>query len=89
MRRSWAAPRRRTARRSEPAAEQAVIAALQGDEAVTAAIFVSGDGTQFNQLGLVSGHAYEVAGYDADPDSPTFGTFQLKNPWGSLAGRRR
>ena len=64
-----------------PAAEQAVVAAIQGGAAVTAAIFSNGD-ARFNQLGLVTGHAYMVAGYDSDPASPTFGTFQLKNPWG-------
>ena len=74
---------------ADPAAEQAVIAALQSNEAVTAAILVSGDATQFNQLGLVSGHAYQVVGYDADPASPTFGTFQLENPWGCYEPRRR
>ena len=67
---------------SDPAAEQAVIAALANGEAVTAAIGSSGDATRFNQLGLVSGHAYVVMGYDGDPASPTFGTFQLENPWG-------
>ena len=43
---------------------------------------VSGDPTQFNQLGLVSDHAYEVVGYDSDPASPTFDTFQLEEPLG-------
>ena len=62
--------------------KQAVIAALQSGAAVTAAIFLSGDATAFNPLGLVSDHAYEVAGYDANPASPTFDTFQLRNPWG-------
>ncbi len=65
-----------------PASEPAVIAALQNGAAVTTAIWTNGDAAQFNQLGLVSGHAYEIAGYDADPTSPMFGTFQLKNPWG-------
>ncbi len=59
----------------DPAVEQAVIAALQANEAVTAGIF--GSGADFNQLCLVSGHAYDVASYD-----PASGTFQLKNPWG-------
>jgi hypothetical protein len=62
---------------SDPASEQAVIAALNNNEAVTAAIFVNGDTTQFDQLALVSCHAYEVVGYE-----PTSGTFQLENPWG-------
>ena len=65
---------------ADPTAEQAVIAALQNNQAVTAGIF--GSGAKFNQLGLVDSHAYEVAGYDADPSSPTFGTFTLVNPWG-------
>ena len=67
---------------ADPAAEQAVIAALSNDQAVTAGIWLSGDAARFNQLGLVSSHAYEVAGYDSDPASPTFGTFLLENPWG-------
>ena len=67
---------------NDPTAEQAVIEALQNNEAVTAGIWVNGDATQFNQLGLVSGHAYALAGYDGDPASPTFGTFLLENPWG-------
>ncbi len=66
----------------DPAAEQALIDALENGQAVTAAIFDMGDPTRFNQLGLVSGHGYEVVGYDADPVSLTFDTFQLKNPWG-------
>ena len=67
---------------ADPAAEQAVIAALQNNEAVTAGIWLSGNATRFNQLGLVSDHAYEVVGYNSDPASPTFGTFLLENPWG-------
>ena len=66
----------------DPTAKQAVIAALNNGEAVTAGIFVNGDATRFNQLGLVSGHAYVVMGYDSDPTSPTFDTFRLENPWG-------
>ena len=65
----------------DPTAEQAVIAALQSHEAVTAGIWLSGDATRFNQLGLVSDHAY-VVGYNSDPASPTYGMFQLENPWG-------
>ena len=65
---------------SDAATKQALIDACESSAAVTAAIF--GDDTLFNALGLVSGHAYEVVGYDADPVSPTFDTFQLKNPWG-------
>ena len=65
-----------------PTTKQALIAALEDGAAVTAAVFDSGDATLFQQLSLVSGHAYEVAGYDFDPNSPTFDTFQLKNPWG-------
>ncbi len=61
-------------------AKQALIDALQSNAAVTAAIF--GDDAEFSQLGLVSCHAYDVVGYDDDPASPTFDTFQLKNPWG-------
>ena len=67
---------------SDLATEQAVIAALQNHEAVTAAIFLSGDPDVFYQFGLVSCHAYEIASYDADPNSPTYQTFQLENPWG-------
>ena len=67
---------------SDLATEQAVIAAIQNGEAVTAAIFLSGDPTVFSQLGLVSCHAYEIASYDANPNSPTYQTFQLENPWG-------
>ena len=65
---------------SDPATKQALIDALESNAAVTAAIF--GGDTEFNALGLVSGHAYDVVGYDADPVSPTFDTFRLKNPWG-------
>jgi len=68
---------------SDPVSEPAVIAALQGGAAVTAGIFQSGNPATFSQLGLVNDHAYEVIGYDADPASATFGTFQLENPWGS------
>ena len=64
-----------------PATKQAVIAAIQNHAAVTAAIFSNGD-AEFNRLGLVSSHAYQIAGYDADPNSATYDTFQLKNPWG-------
>ena len=64
----------------DPATKQALIDALESNAAVTAAIF--GGDTEFNALGLVSGHAYDVVGYDADPVSPTFDTFRLKNPWG-------
>ena len=67
---------------SDLATKQAVIAAIQSGKAVTAAIFLSGDPTVFSQLGLVSCHAYEIASYDADPNSPTYDTFQLENPWG-------
>jgi hypothetical protein len=67
---------------SDMAAKQAVIAAIQSHEAVTAAIFLSGDPDIFYQLGLVSCHAYEIASYDADPNSPTYDTFVLVNPWG-------
>ena len=54
------------------ASEQAVIAAIESHEAVTAAIFLSGDPTVFSELGLVSCHAYVIASYDADPNSPTY-----------------
>ena len=64
------------------ATKQALIAAIQNKAAVTAAIFASGDPASFYQLGLVSGHAYQIASYDADPNSPTYDTFQLENPWG-------
>ena len=64
------------------ASEQAVIAAIESHEAVTAAIFLSGDPTVFSELGLVSCHAYVIASYDADPNSPTYDLFFLKNPWG-------
>lgn len=64
-----------------PGAEQAVIAAIQNGAAVTAAIFTDGS-AQFNALKLVSGHAYQVVSYDADPQSANYGTFQLANPWG-------
>ena len=67
---------------SDMAAKQALIAALQSGKAVTAAIFVSGDPDVFYQMGLVSCHAYVIASYDADPNSPTYDTFQLLNPWG-------
>ena len=67
---------------SDLATKQAVIAAIQSGKAVTAAIFLSGDPDVFSQLGLVSCHAYEIASYDADPNSPTYDTFQLENPWG-------
>ena len=67
---------------SDPTAEQAVIDALANNEAVTAAIFVNANTTLFSQLGLISDHAYEITGYDSDPNSPAFGTFQLENPWG-------
>ena len=66
---------------ADPTAEQALIAAIQNGAAVTAAIFTNGD-PQFDQLDLVTGHAYMIAGYDSDPASATFGTFRLKNPWG-------
>ena len=62
--------------------EQALIAALESGAAVTAAVFGSSDDPTFAALQLVNGHAYEVVGYDADPDSPNFGKFQLENPWG-------
>jgi hypothetical protein len=62
--------------------EDAVIAAIQGGAAVTAAIFTDGS-AQFNDLGLVSSHAYQVVSYNADPQSANYGTFQLANPWGS------
>ena len=65
---------------SDPATKQALIDALESNAAVTAAIF--GGDTEFNALGLVSDHAYDVVGYDADPASATFDTFRLKNPWG-------
>ena len=57
-------------------AEQALIAALQNNEAVT----VGSMGCP--ALNLVGDHAYDVASYDANPASPMCGTFQLKNPWG-------
>ena len=44
---------------SHPTAEQAVIAALNNNEAVTAGIWVNGDATQSNQLGLVEGPCHE------------------------------
>jgi len=66
----------------DPTAKQAVIDAIQRNAAVTAAIFATGDATEFNRLRLVSSHAYQVVGYDDDPGSPTFDTFQLRNPWG-------
>ena len=66
----------------DPTAEQAVIAALQNHEAVTAGIWVSGDATQFNQLGLVSDHAYEIVAYCSNAASPALYTFELVNPWG-------
>jgi autotransporter-associated beta strand protein len=62
---------------SSSSVEQTVIMALQNHEAVTAAIFVNGNAALFNEIGLVSDHAYVVTGYD-----PTTGTFQLENPWG-------
>ena len=49
---------------------------------MTAAIFLSGDPGIFYQLGLVSCHAYDIASYDADPNSPTYDIFFLENPWG-------
>ena len=49
-----------------PAAKQSLIDALQAGKAVTAAIY--GSGTLFESLQLVSGHAYEIAAYDADPE---------------------
>jgi hypothetical protein len=64
------------------AAKQSVVAALQSGKAVTAAIFLSGDPDVFYQLGLVSCHAYVIASYDADPNSPTYDMFFLENPWG-------
>ena len=64
-----------------PGAEQAIIEAIQGGAAVTAAIFTDGS-AHFNDLELVSGHAYQVVSYDADPQSADYGTFQLANPWG-------
>ena len=64
-----------------PGAEQAVIAAIEGGAAVTAAIFTDGS-AQFNALQLVSSHAYQVVSYDANPQSANYGTFQLANPWG-------
>ena len=64
------------------ATKQALIAAIQNKAAVTAAIFLSGDPASFYQLGLVSCHAYQIVNYDADPNSPTYDTFQLENPWG-------
>jgi autotransporter-associated beta strand protein len=67
---------------SDLATKQAVIAALQNHEALTAGIFLSGDPTLFFQSGLVSDHAYEIASYDSDPNSPTYDTFLLENPWG-------
>jgi hypothetical protein len=57
-------------------AEEAVIAAIQSGEAVTAGIFSDGN-SEFNALNLVSQHAYMVASYNASN-----GTFQLVNPWG-------
>ncbi len=62
-------------------AEQAVIDAIQAGAAVTAGIFTDGS-AQFNALQLVSGHAYQVASYNANPQSANYGTFQLANPWG-------
>ena len=63
---------------SDLTTEAALVSAIQGGEAVTAAIFVgNGDPNEFTQLQLVSGHAYEIAGYDAASQ-----TFQLENPWG-------
>ncbi len=62
-------------------ARQSAIAALQAGAAVTAAIFTDGN-PLFNALHLVSGHAYQVVSYDADPLSAGYGTFQLANPWG-------
>jgi autotransporter-associated beta strand protein len=67
---------------SDLATKQAVITAIQNHEAVTAAIFLSGDPEVFYDMQLVSCHAYEIASYDADPNSPTYDTFQLENPWG-------
>ncbi len=67
---------------SDPTDEQELIQAIQSGEAVTAAIFLNGNAAPFVQLSLVSSHAYEVASYNADASSPTFGTFQLENPWG-------
>ena len=43
-----------------------------------ATFFTGGD----QNLGLFSCHSYVVAGYDSDPTSPAYGTFQLINPWG-------
>ena len=73
----------------DPAAEQALIARASGRR--------GGDGGDFRQRQTPRGsanwvwfgHAYEVVGYDADPASPTFGTFQLENPWGCYEPRRR
>jgi hypothetical protein len=63
---------------SDLTTEAALVSAIQGGEAVTAAIFLgNGDPNAFTQLQLVSGHAYEIAGYDAASQ-----TFQLENPWG-------
>jgi len=64
-----------------PGAKQTVIAAIQGGAAVTAGIFTDGN-PLFNALHLVSGHAYQVVRYNADPQSAGYGTFQLANPWG-------
>ena len=67
---------------SATGAAQAVIAALEGGAAVTAGIFTNGS-SQFTNLNLVSGHAYQVASYNNNPQSANYGTFQLANPWGT------
>ena len=61
----------------DPTAEQAVIAAIQSNEAVTAGIFLMGDPVRFNQLGWLP--AMPTRSSDTTRSRETF---QLENPWG-------
>ena len=78
--RSWAARRRPTPRRPARRPSRRWPRGESG-AAVTAAIFTNGD-AGFNQLGLFTGHAYLVAGYDSDPASAMFGDLPLEKSLG-------